>query len=196
MGNYKLKSGKRIQIGLEECPQNPREWDTRTTIVVLNSQDFSRKLGDDCTFYDEDDNEIEFVTWEEAMAHIQYELDAAVILPLYVGDDYCRLEPPIDMKYNKPNGFVVVSNQVLKNALATTVSPQELALSWCKWEVEIYNAYLQGDVKCWELFAPKKRNGWELIDSCSNIFQMGDEEIIEGLGEEIESETDEVLDQW
>ena len=156
------------KIYQDECIDSPRNWDNLGKMVCFHSR---YSLGDKHNIRHED-----FNGWNEMEEYIKKELDAVVILPLFLYD-----HSGLSMKTFSHGqhaswdggyvGFIYATKtDILKNwdKKKLTKSLLENATKYLEGEVESYNQYLQGDVY---LFHIEDENG-EVVDSCGGFYGL------------------------
>ena len=140
---FKEKNGERIlKILYDESPESPREWDNLGTMICFHSK---YGLGDKHDLTQE-----MFDSWEAMETHIWDELDAAVVLPLYLYDHsgITISTAPFSCPWDSMRvGFIYVSKERLKEEKLK----EEDAKRILKGEVETYDQFLRGDVYRFEM---------------------------------------------
>lgn len=139
------KKGYKAEIFNDEEPMNPRDNDNMGQMICFNK---CYNLGDKTDLRSE-----QFNNWAELEAYLLKELDAAIILPLYLYDhsgltmNTTGFSCPWD---SGQVGFICASRKAIKEnymlkrniTAKTRKKARELLLA----EVEEYDQYLRGDV--------------------------------------------------
>jgi hypothetical protein len=156
--------GYQIDINQDIDPENPREaWDNLGTMVCFHGR---YNLGDKT-----DLRSSQFTGWDELETHLRENLDAVVILPLYLYDHggitmnttgfSCRWD-------SGQVGFIYVTREKLRKEYDwKRVSPQrrERVAELLRGEVQTYDQYLTGDIYGYSI----TKDG-EDIDSCYGFY--------------------------
>lgn len=167
---FKEKNGKHLlKIYTEDSPESPRDWDNMGTMICFHNK---YGLGDDTNLKSED-----FEGWKELENHLMNELNAEVILSIYL---YDHSEITINTEGNRCSfdsgqvGFIYVTKEdLIKNYKEGTPTKEliKLAKDCLKLEVETYNQFIRGEVYGFRLITMKT------CDKCGHS-----EEIEEGSG--------------
>lgn len=164
--NYK---GHNIEIIIDDNLDNCREWDNLGTMLCFHRR---YTLGDKHNIRHED-----FNGWDEVAEYLKKELNAVIVLPLYLYD-HSRLAMKVGSfvghavyaEWDSGQvGFIYVSREkLLKEYNAKKLSKRilERAESVLRSEVETYNDYLQGNVYG---YIVEDEEGNE-IDSCWGFY--------------------------
>lgn len=181
---YKLKSGKTLEIHVDQTPQNPRnDWDNLGTMVCFHR---NYNLGDK-----HDYNKNDYNSWKEMFKAIDKNEDALVILPLYLYDHsgITMATSPFDCPWDSGQvGFIFVSKEkVRKEYNVKRISPKiaEKVGEVLEAEVKTYDQYLTGDMYG---FIVKDEEGNE-EDSCWGFF--GDDIKTNGILDHVVEEIEE-----
>ena len=156
--------GYTIQIHADEDPLNPRtDYDCLGTMVCFHKR---YDLGDKHTISHSD-----YAGWDEMEEAIRKDLDAVVVLPLYLydhggitmstGQFSCRWD-------SGQVGFIYATREKVfkefgRKDLAKAI---ERATKVLEGEVETYDHYLRGDVYGYTLYAPGDEDLDDSIESC------------------------------
>lgn len=167
--------GFKINFYQDECPESPREWDNLGTMVCFHKRD---SLGDK---HDIDaDN---FSGWDEMERYLEKELDATIILPLYLYDhsgitmNTKGFSCPWD---SGRVGFIYIDKDKIRREYSVKrISPQlrQRVTKYLENEVETYDQYLRGEVYG---FSIEDADG-DQLDSCWGYY--GDDGIEEATKE-------------
>ena len=172
---------KELVIHYDEYAESPREWDNLGTMAIFHRRyDF----GDKVDFASSD-----FNSWGEMENHIWKNLNAAVVLPIYMYDH-------IGITINTTGfscqwdsgqvGFIYATKKNIKEWFNVKRVSEQLVrkvTEILEGEVKDMDTYLTGDVYGFELYKLNKcdqgHEHKELIDSCSGFF--GDNFVTNGL---------------
>lgn len=168
-----LPNDRVFRILQDENPESPREWSNLGTMACFHKR---YCLGDsDIPF-----SSSHFNSWSEMEEYIWNELDAAVVLPLYLYDHSgitmnttgfsCRWD-------SGQVGYIYVTKDKLReeyNVKKLTLALIEKATKHLISEVEAYDQYLTGDVYGFEIVKVNKcdhgHDHEEIVDSCYGFF--------------------------
>jgi len=159
METIEFRSGK-INIRQDSCCDSPRDWDNLGVMVCFHKK---YSLGDN-----HDLKHGDFKSWLQMEEHIWMELDAGVLMPLYLYDHggITISINPFSCPWDSGQvGFIYASKEAIRKeygkkhiSKATLKKAQEILES----EVEVYDQFIRGDVYGYQTFDP---NGDE-IHSC------------------------------
>jgi hypothetical protein len=187
--------GDRIfRITQDDYPDSPREWDNLGTMACFHNR---YSLGDSNIPFSSG----EFDNWLEMENHIWKELDAAVVLPLFLYDHSgitistssfsCRWD-------SGQIGFIYVTKDTLKkefNVKRITEQIKEKATKILEGEVETYDQYITGDVYSYEIVKINKcehgHKHEETEGSCSGFY--GDDWKNNGILDDLSKEEAEII---
>lgn len=156
---------KTVKIEYETEPSNPREWDNLGTMAAFHNR---YTLGDkDHGIRTED-----FGGWAEMEKYIEKELDAPVILPLYLYDHSgitMATKPFGDPWDSGQVGFIFVTREKLKKEYGSvTKKTLAQAAKALEQEVATYDDYLTGQVYAYVI---EDADG-NVVDSLSDIYGL------------------------
>lgn len=163
------KGNQVLEIFQDESPESPRSWDNMGTMICFHNR---YSLGDkqNTMFPISTDD---FSGWDEMEKFIVKNLDAAVILPLYLYDHsgLTIRTYPFDCRWDSGQiGFIYVSREKLRkeyNVKLVTKKVKERAEKYLIGEVETYDQYLTGDVYGFRLSAEEDDNE---LNSCWGFY--------------------------
>jgi hypothetical protein len=165
------KGGYALRIRADESPESPREWDNFGTMALTHKR---YSLPNEAKIrFDE------FGTWDEVEKHLKAELEAVVILPVFMLDHSgvtISTRPFNDPWDSGRVGFIFVTRQkVIENFGAVTPETLSKSKEVLKGEVKTYDQYLQGDIYGFEIVRLKTcsecgHTSEELIDSCYGYY--------------------------
>lgn len=172
MDNNMTDTESKLTLKIEQDldPMSPREWDNLGTLALfhrrydLGDQGHGLRSGD-------------FDGWDDMEAHIEKELGAVAILPVYMYDHSgitIRTKPFSCPWDSGQIGFIFVTREkVLKDFNRKRMSKGLLSKVYecLESEVETYDRYITGDVWCYVI---KGADG-EVLDSCGGFF--GEKEV-------------------
>jgi len=151
MESIKYK-GYEIKISQDECGENPREWDNVGTMVCFHKR---YDLGDK----DHGVNKDDFNSWDEVEKHLRKELNAVIVLPLYLYDhgslrmkvgSFQGLLPQGHAEFDSGVvGFIFVSaEKVRKEYSVKRISKKTMnrVAQYLTGEIKTYDEYLSGAV--------------------------------------------------
>ena len=159
-----IYKGYTIKIHQDEDPLNPRtDYDCLGTMVCFHKR---YDLGDKHSIRHED-----YDGWARIEDMLRTDLDAAIILPLYLYDHsgITMKTSPFGCRWDSGQvGFIYVSREKVfkeygRKDLAKAI---EQATKVLEGEVETYDHYLRGDVYGYTLYAPGDEDLDDSIDSC------------------------------
>jgi len=177
------KDDKILKVFFDENPENPRDWEDLGRMLCLHKR---YNLGDRHNL--DTDN---FRDWSDIEKYLREDLNAAVVLPLYLYDhggisiSTSRVYPYNDEWDSGQVGFIYATKEKLKARKLT----KKKAVKILKEEVKTYNQYLKGLVYGYVLVKLKKCKTCghveeSQIDSCWGFF--GDTVKESGLYEYVE----------
>lgn len=145
---YKNKfNSKIINILQDECSENPRDWGTNLTEMVCFHNRYN--LGDHHELRHED-----FNSWEEVEAHLLDTEDIIAIKPLYLYDHsgLSISTSPFSCRWDSGQiGFIFVARHTIVDHFGEIDNMEEVAENVINEELELYKAYVSGDVFCAQL---------------------------------------------
>jgi len=178
------KDDKILKVFLDKYPENPRDWDNVGLMLCLHKK---YDLGDRRHYLSPND----IGSWANVERHLREDLNAAVVLPLYLYDHggiSMSTRPYNDRWDSGQVGFICATEEKLKKEKLT----KRKAVRILEGEVKVYNQYLMGSVYGYVLVKLKKCKACghveELpIDSCWGFFgdtvkESGLYENVEGFG--------------
>jgi len=134
-----------LKIEIDNYPLNPRtEWDNATHMAFFHNR---YTLGDSDVPFNSDD----FDSWEKIKKHIKNHLDA-VCLPVYIYDHggVSISTTPFSCRWDSGQiGFVYMTRDEIRKAYGVkriTKAVLEKAYTLMQAEIDVYDAYLRGDV--------------------------------------------------
>ena len=136
------------------CEFSPRDWDNLGTMVCFHNR---YDLGDETDLKDD-----AFNGWEELKEYLIKELDALIIMPLYLFDHsgITISTTPFNCRWDSCQiGFIYTTKEDIKeNFMIKKITKKSLKRSEeiLKGEVEIYDHYLTGEVYGFELIKKVK----------------------------------------
>ena len=168
-----LPGNRLFRLFPDEQPTDPREWDNLGTMACFHKR---YCLGDSNLPFASS----EFDSWAEMEGYIWKELDAAVVLPLFLYDhsgitmNTTGFSCPWD---SGRVGFIYVTKDKVKNEYGVKRLTKDILARVNKAllnEVETYDQYLTGDVYGYEIVKLNKcdqgHTHEEHEDSCSGFF--------------------------
>jgi len=169
--------GHTINIEQDQDPESPRDWDNLGTMVCFHGR---YSLGDQNHGIDPD----QFKGWGKMREYIGQELNAYVILPIYMYDHsgITIRTTPFSCPWDSGQiGFIYVTCDKLKGEGLMKKKQAEIQ-KYLEGEVETYDQYLRGDVYGYQT------EGELCSDSCWGFFGSDHEE--SGLLEHAKAEID------
>ncbi len=190
----KLPGNRIFRVEHDDNPENPREWSNLGTMACFHKR---YCLGDRDIPFSSD----QFDSWTEMEDYIRKDLDAAVVLPLYLYDHSgitmnttgfsCRWD-------SGQVGFIYVTKDKLREEYGVKSIRRELKEKVEKIlvnEVETYDQYLTGDVYGFEIVKIVKcdhgHEHEEKEDSCWGFF--GDDIKENGILDHVSKEDAKVI---
>jgi len=167
----RMIDNKVLQIFNDEWAESPREWDNLGTMAIFHGR---YTFGDSVDFSSDD-----FNSWTEMENYIKKDLDAAVVLPIYMYDhsgitiNTTGFGCPWD---SGQVGFIYVTKQKLKEEYSVkriTDKIIEKAEKVLLDEVETMDQYITGDVYGYQVIKRSLEEGQvreEILDSCSGFY--------------------------
>jgi hypothetical protein len=156
----------------DDNAMDPREWDNLGTMACFHKR---YGLGDQVHFSSD-----QFYGWDEMYDYIENDLDAAVILPLYLYDHsgITISTEPFSCRWDSGQiGFIYVTKETLRKEYSVdriTEKIKEKARKVLLAEVETYDQYLTGDVYGFEIVKLQKCDEGHVHekteDSCWGFF--------------------------
>ncbi len=146
--------GHTISIYQDEDAESPREWDNLGVMVCFHKR---YDLGDKAYRVKQRLAEEMFSSWDQLEGHLKAQINAVVVLPLYLYDhsglrikvgSFQGLLPQGHAEFDSGKvGFIYVSREAVRKKYdrvnKATICKAESVL---RGEVEVYNQYLRGDV--------------------------------------------------
>lgn len=164
----------RIRIERDEYPQNPREECCNLGTMACFHKRY--ELGDK----HHDLRSEDFDGWDEMEAHIRKELDAAVVLPLYLYDhsgitmNTTGFSCPWD---SGQVGFIFITKARAREEYGKKRLSKKLLARIAEYltvEVEVYDQYLTDDVYAYVVETQPvdadEDDGWDVVDSCGGFY--------------------------
>jgi len=196
MGAYKMKLRKDnqiIEIEQDTFPMDPREWDNLGVMVcfhgryLLGDQDHGLKSRD-------------FNGWDQLEAYLYDELNAAVVLPLYLYDHSGITMRTTDFSEygyyghwdSGQVGFIYATkldygwSPEFKAEHYPDMSDEQIITKLLRGEVETYDQYLRGDIYQATLYHVETcdlgHEHLDIVDSCGGFYGVDLNQIGETLG--------------
>jgi len=160
-------NGHTINIYPDHDAESPREWDNLGTMLCFHKR---YVLGDK-----HDLKSDEFYGWEDVEYYIEHELDAAVILPLYIYDHggVTISTTPFSCPWDSGQvGFIYISKEKIRKEFGIKKITQKVK--------ERMTNLLLSEVKTYDMFLTGQVYGYEIEgtgDSCWGFY--GEKEAIE-----------------
>ena len=166
-----MKDNKVLQIFQDEWTDSPREWDNLGTMAIFHRR---YSFGDPVDFSSDD-----FDSWTEMEDYIKKDLNAAVVLPIYMYDhsgitiNTTGFNCPWD---SGQVGFIYVTKQKLKEEYSVKRITKDVIKKAEKVlldEVETMDQYITGDVYGYQVIKRSVEDGIfveEILDSCSGFY--------------------------
>jgi len=152
-----------IEISIDDYPENPRtEWDNMGTMVCFHTR---YDLGDS-----HDIEHGDFENWEEMEAYLKEELEAVLVLPLYLFDHsgVSMSTEPFGCSFDSGQvGFIYATMADAKEYFDQDDPPSHYLESMKKVlesSVSVYNSYLTGEVYSYAI------EGKDCEDSCCGYY--------------------------
>ena len=168
-----LKDNKKLMIIQDESPESPREWSNMGTMACFHRR---YSLGDNNVPF----SSSEFGSWAEMENYIWKQLDAAVVLPIYMYDHggITISTEPFSCPWDSGQiGFIYVTKDQLRKEYSVKRLSQKIiqrAEKILYSEVQTYDQYLTGDVYGYKLIecstCDKDHVHEEVIDSCWGFY--------------------------
>lgn len=136
--------GLKITIGYDECPEDPRGWNTFGTMICFHRR---YQLGDKHDYKSSDYN-----SWNELKNAIIKKENAAIILPLYMYDHsgITISTKPFSCPWDSGQiGYIYISKEKVRNEYNVkkiTKSLLDKVTEYLISEVKTYDQYLTGEV--------------------------------------------------
>lgn len=170
--------GYTIEIVPDTDPLNPRkEFSNLGTMLCFHKR---YNLGDEKSIRHED-----FASWDEMESHIYAELDAAIVLPIYMYDHsgITISTSPFSCRWDSGQiGFIYVSKETVRKEYGCkriSKRIKAIANAVLLGEVETYDQYLTGSVYGWEVSKTDDEDK-EVLDSVWGYFGDGTDGILRG----------------
>ena len=145
--SYKNKfNSKIINITQDDYHDNPRSWDNLAEMVCFHKR---YDLGDSHDLRHED-----FNSWEEIEAYLRDTEDIIAIKPLYLYDHsgLSISTSPFSCRWDSGQiGFIFVARHTAVDQFGEIDNMEEMAENVLNAEMELYSAYVSGNVFCAEL---------------------------------------------
>ena len=168
-----LKDNKKLMIIQDENPESPREWDNLGTMACFHRR---YSLGDRNIPFSSG----EFSSWSEMESHIWNQLDAAIVIPIYMYDHsgITISTSPFSCPWDSGQiGFMYVTRDKLRkeyNVKRLSEKIIQKAEKVLYSEVETYDQYLTGDVYGFKVMeystCDKNHTHGDVIDSCWGFY--------------------------
>ena len=158
-----------VKVVNDPDPENPRDWDNLGTMVCWHKR---YNLGD---HHDIDDDKL--WSWDAIENHLRKRYKAHVILPLYLYDHsgITIRTTPFSCKWDSGQvGFIYATKEKIRKYYEwkkITIGRQEIIRQHLIREVNIYDAYLTGEVYGFEIIDEETE---EVVDSCYGYYSNKD----------------------
>lgn len=145
--------GYNIEIYPDEIGESPREWDNLGKMLCFHDR---YNLGDNHDIRSED-----FESWGEVEEYLKKELEAVIILPLYLYDHsgITISTSPFSCQWDSGQiGFVYITKEDLKKEGVSKAKAKKIL----EGEIKIYDDYIRGNVYGYKVIDEQGNE----IDSC------------------------------
>jgi hypothetical protein len=158
--------GHMIKIDIDEEPGNPREWDNLGIMICFHRR---YDLGDEHELDTDDFND-----WNTMRDHIVKELDAAIVLPLYLLDHsgLSMSTIPFSCPWDSSQiGWTYITKTKAREDYEwTRISRKRIQLlkEFLVNEINTYDQYLRGEVYCYTITNKKNDD----MDACCGFYGL------------------------
>lgn len=184
---YKLQSGKILEIHVDDTPESPREWDNLGTVCCIH------RRYNLCDKHAPKLNSDDFDGWDAIKRYLIKEEGAAVILPIYMYDHggITIATTPFGCRWDSGQiGFIYCTGSKIKAEYGVkriTKKTKERVENVLKGEIETYNQYVTGDVYGFKLMRVDIESGErEEEDACWGFY--GDNPKENGMNDHIDKD--------
>lgn len=171
--------GHTIRIDYMEDSESPREWDNLGIMICFHRR---YDLGDEHELDTED-----YANWDSMRDHIIKELDAAIVLPLYLLDHggITMSTTPFSCPWDSGQiGWTYITKAKAREEYGwnriSRKRIQKLEEHLIN-EVKVYDQYLRGEVYCYTITNKKGNN----VDSCCGFYGL--QNVIEQAREQVDT---------
>lgn len=171
-----IKGNIKIEVGVDESPSNPREWDNVGKMVCFHGR---YRLGDKHEYRHEDYN-----GWQEMKKAIVKEEDVVAIFPLYLYDHsgITISTSPFSCRWDSGQvGWIYATRKDVREAYGVKKVTKQIVekVEQClQSEVKTYDGYISGEVYEYRVYkidvCDKGHKHLELENSVGGYYNLGE----------------------